>query len=134
MKQKLFVGGTRLAGFVLLFVVGGALQRAAEQQAQITYEYWPVVFTPVFLSFLGAVYLRTVGAPEFWQWVGQKGKKKLSFSAQSLITAAAVLFLFLILSYNTLLTFTGATSNLLAYLLVWYFLLGSIRFDLKENP
>ena len=133
MKQKLFVGIARLAGFVLLFVVSGALQRAAEQQAQTTYEYWPTVLTPVLLAFLWAVYLRTVGAPEFWQWVGQKEKRKLSFSVESCITAAAVLFLFLILSYKNLLASTGAYSNLLAYLLIWYFLLGSIHFDLKDK-
>ncbi|MPN10756.1 hypothetical protein SDC9_158053 [bioreactor metagenome] len=133
MKQKLLTGGARLVGFVVLFVAGDLWQRAAEQQAQMTYDYWPVVFVPVFLSLLWAVYFRTLAAPEFWQWVGQKEKKKLAFSAQSLLTGLAVLFLFLLLRYNTLLTFTGASADLLAYLLIWYFLLGSIRFELKEN-
>ena len=133
MKQKLLIGGARLVGFALLFMGGDALQRAAEQQAQSTYAYWPVVFAPVFLSFLLAVYLKTLAAPEFWQWAMQKEKKKLSFSAQNLLTAAAVLCLFLLLRGVNLLAATGATANLLAYLLVWYFLLGSIRFALKEN-
>ena len=133
MKQKLFVGIARLAGFALLFVAGDFLQRAAEQQAQLTYEYCPAVLTPVLLAFLWAVYFRTVGAQQFWQWAGQKEKKKLAFSAEGLITAAAVLILFLLLRYNTLLVFTGAYANLLAYLSIWYFLLGSIRFDGKES-
>ena len=133
MKQKLFAGIARLAGFALLFVAGDFLQRAAEQQAQLTYEYWPAVLTPVLLAFLWAVYFRTVGAQQFWQRAGQKEKKKLAFSAEGLITAAAMLILFLLLRCNTLLVFTGAYANLLAYLSIWYFLLGSIRFEVKEN-
>ena len=50
--------------------------------------------TPVLLAFLWAVYFRTVGAQQFWQWAGQKEKKKLAFSAEGLITAAVLLFLY----------------------------------------
>ena len=74
-----------------------------------------------------------MGAQQFWQWAGQKEKKKLAFSAEGLITAAAMLILFLLLRCNTLLVFTGAYANLLAYLSIWYFLLGSIRFEVKES-